>query len=103
MIYKHSMTFWHAPNKSAIRDLSQLSEICGWLAEISAGRHDISYGHHPKMKARAELCQRVIKYILQDDRIIYKHSMTFWQAANKSAGYLSSLRFVACRELGQLT
>jgi len=29
-----------------------------------AGRLDISYGHHPKMKARAELCQKVIEYIL---------------------------------------
>ena len=35
------------------------------------------------MKARAELCQKVIKYSLKDGRMIHRHSMTFWHAPAK--------------------
>jgi len=58
---------------------SRQAEICGWpRSQPADGRLDISFGHHPKMKARAKMCQKVIKYILEDGRMIYKHSLTFW-------------------------
>ena len=42
MIYKHSMTFWHALHLISCHDLiSRIRDL--WLAEISAGRHDLSH------------------------------------------------------------
>jgi len=40
-------------------------------------------GIKPKMKARAELCQKVNKCLLKDGRMIHRHSMTFWHAPDK--------------------
>merc|ERR1739843_87824 len=77
------MTFWHAPAKLPESRL-RVSRLRSNRDIETARLHIPSHiGIKPKMKARAELCQKVIRYSLKDGRMIHRHSMTFWHAPAK--------------------
>jgi len=82
MIHRHSMTFWHAPAKLPESRLSPES-VSIEIQSRQRGHIPSHIGIKPKMKARAELCQKVMKCLVKDGRMIHRHSMTFWHAPAK--------------------